>query len=229
MTKRRTLKQRLNRKVHRDRKNVFVSADFRHLGGYDQVLRALRELVQEGVLVKCGYGIYAKHTATKNVGNVTVEALNRLGVRWHWEGRNEIAFNGNTIVVRDRFNRDIRINGKSVLRQFQTSGNSLQHSREGRTRAIDFILGTINAPRPEPIDSAALRKCIKHSRVPARWAPHLTALFEEVSVDALHDAVICGFTNFEDLYRTSRSIPVLKGKQVEWVKEMADLDLARAA
>ena len=37
---------------------MFLRADFDDLGGYDQVGRALRGLVQKGQLLKLGYGIY---------------------------------------------------------------------------------------------------------------------------------------------------------------------------
>ena len=42
------------------RANVLVRADFQGIGSYDQVGRALRQLVLQGRLMKIGFGIYAR-------------------------------------------------------------------------------------------------------------------------------------------------------------------------
>lgn len=44
-----TLEIRLSKRINRKRSNVFLRADFDDLGGYDQVGRALRQLVRGGV------------------------------------------------------------------------------------------------------------------------------------------------------------------------------------
>jgi hypothetical protein len=49
-----------NRIARNRRATAFVREDFLDLGDYDQVGRALRELVMRGVLVRVSYGIYAK-------------------------------------------------------------------------------------------------------------------------------------------------------------------------
>ena len=39
---------------------VFLREDFKALGGYDQVGRGLRQMIQKGLLVKVGHGVYVK-------------------------------------------------------------------------------------------------------------------------------------------------------------------------
>jgi hypothetical protein len=46
--------------VKRTKAESFLRSDFDRFGGYDQVGRALRALIKEGVLVRIGYGCYAK-------------------------------------------------------------------------------------------------------------------------------------------------------------------------
>ena len=55
-----TLETRLLKRIDRKRGDVFLRADFEDLGGYDQVGRALRQLVRDGRLVKVGQGLYAR-------------------------------------------------------------------------------------------------------------------------------------------------------------------------
>lgn len=47
-------------RIARRRDDVFLTREFRDLGGDDQMLRVLRGLVQEGRLVRLGYGVYGR-------------------------------------------------------------------------------------------------------------------------------------------------------------------------
>jgi hypothetical protein len=58
MPRRRTLRERIEERIARRRADVFLTREFRDLGGEDQVLRALRGKVREGQLVRLGYGVY---------------------------------------------------------------------------------------------------------------------------------------------------------------------------
>lgn len=49
-----SLKQQVQQKLTRSKREVFLRADFEMLGGYEQVGRALRQLVAEGKLLKIG-------------------------------------------------------------------------------------------------------------------------------------------------------------------------------
>lgn len=69
---------------------AFVREDFLDLAGYDQVGRALRELVKRGRLVRVGYGIYGKArpstvtgkpVPTKPVIAIATEGLRKVGYK----------------------------------------------------------------------------------------------------------------------------------------------------
>jgi hypothetical protein len=83
-----SLQTRIMKRIDRKRGDVFLRADFKDLGGYDQVGRVLRELVRQGMLLKVGYGVYTravkspfsdKSVPPKGLATLT-EALKRLGV-----------------------------------------------------------------------------------------------------------------------------------------------------
>lgn len=88
-----TIKSRIATKIRRSRKEVFKRSDFRKIANYDQAGRALRELTNERVLIKIGYGLYAKArinritgkqmlTAPGGFAQVAKEALKRLNIPW---------------------------------------------------------------------------------------------------------------------------------------------------
>jgi hypothetical protein len=57
MPRRRTLRERIVGRIARRQGDA---REFRDLGGEDQVLRALRDLMREGQLVRLGYGVYGR-------------------------------------------------------------------------------------------------------------------------------------------------------------------------
>ncbi len=123
-----SLEERVARRIARKRGDVFLREDFRDLGGYDQVGRALRGLTRKGQLVKVGYGIYArarpsaidgKPTPVKGIRDLAAEALGRLGVETaptrleqaYNDGRSTQVPTGRVIGVRGRVRRQITYNG----------------------------------------------------------------------------------------------------------------------
>lgn len=85
-----SIKDRISKSIKASKANVFVRSDFKKFGGYDQVGRALKEVIENGSLVKMGYGVYSK--AEKSalsgkpipVATVTEAGLvvmNKLGVK----------------------------------------------------------------------------------------------------------------------------------------------------
>lgn len=63
----------MRNRIRRSRLSVFVRSDFEDLEeqyDYDQVGRALRKMVQEGILIKAGYGLYVKATRSRFSGRV---------------------------------------------------------------------------------------------------------------------------------------------------------------
>ena len=131
-----TLETRLLKRIDRKRGDVFLRADFDDLGGYDQVGRALRQLVREGRLVKVGQGLYARARpsitsgAPVPVGGLSAlkAALRRVGVET-LPSRLEQAYNaGDTTQVPTG-----RVVGVSrrVRRKIGYGGFSLSFERAG--------------------------------------------------------------------------------------------------
>ncbi|MBN73407.1 MAG: hypothetical protein CME32_29475 [Gimesia sp.] len=80
MKKRKSLKSKMAYRIKRSRGSVFLLGDFSDLAGRDQVLRALRMLIAEGLIVKIGYGLYARAKISKISGRLLPEkSLPELG------------------------------------------------------------------------------------------------------------------------------------------------------
>jgi hypothetical protein len=84
-----TIRDRIARRIRRTRRtDVFVRDDFADFGAYDVVGRELRKLAGEGLLVKVGYGLYARAKRSVLSGEpipsaplieIGYQALRRLG------------------------------------------------------------------------------------------------------------------------------------------------------
>ena len=55
-----TAVDRVYQKIKRSRRYIFERKDFDGFASYDQIGRALRQLVKQGELIKLGYGLYTK-------------------------------------------------------------------------------------------------------------------------------------------------------------------------
>jgi uncharacterized protein DUF6088 len=87
-----TLRQRVAVRIARRRDDAFLTREFLDLGGERQVLRALRELTEQGSLIRLGYGVYGRAEmssltqqpmlAGDGFGSVARRALDKLKVRW---------------------------------------------------------------------------------------------------------------------------------------------------
>ncbi|MFZ2447584.1 MAG: hypothetical protein WAW37_14610 [Syntrophobacteraceae bacterium] len=124
------LETRVMKRIARKRGDVFLRADFRDLGGYDQVGRALRGLVRNGQLLKVGYGVYTRAVKTpfsdkpvppKGLATL-IEALKRLGVEItqtrleqdYDAGRTTQVPTGRVVAVRGRVRRKLGYDGVSL-------------------------------------------------------------------------------------------------------------------
>lgn len=85
-----TTEERIRRSVLRRKADVFIRADFDRFGSPAQITRALRRLVDSGLLVKLGVGVYAKAKKSaisdaiipiRPVEVLAPVALQKLGVR----------------------------------------------------------------------------------------------------------------------------------------------------
>lgn len=83
-----TIADAIEGKVRCSKRNIFLRADFRSLGSYGAVGRALRQNTKSGKLVQIGHGLYAKAELSPLTGKpapivgikrLAIEALARLG------------------------------------------------------------------------------------------------------------------------------------------------------
>ena len=90
MKKPRTIKSKILLRISLKQDKVFLRGDFDDIGGYDQVGRALAQLVSSNQIIKIGYGLYAKSKISTISGKVVPvvslpdlakEALNKIGVK----------------------------------------------------------------------------------------------------------------------------------------------------
>lgn len=105
--------------------------DFIDLGGYDQVGRALLRLTRKGVIIKIGYGLYAKAKISSLTGEpmlieplpiLAKEAMKRLGIKVsptkaeldYQAGKTTQVPTGRLIGVKGRVNRKIGYKGASI-------------------------------------------------------------------------------------------------------------------
>jgi hypothetical protein len=92
--KKQTLRDKIEARIARKPSDdVFLTREFRNLGGETQVLRALRDMIADGRLVRLGYGIYGRARPSSLSGQpvlssrdgflgVARQALDKLGVAW---------------------------------------------------------------------------------------------------------------------------------------------------
>lgn len=126
-----TLETQMVERIDRKRRDVFLRADFDDLGGYDQVGRALRQLVRNGRLLRIGSGLYARTrrstidgspTPVKGLRDLVDEALRRLGIQTtptrleqaYSAGKTTQVPSGRRVAVNKRVRRKVGYNGVLV-------------------------------------------------------------------------------------------------------------------
>lgn len=133
-TPQKSLKAKIETRIAKKRgDDVFLTREFRDLGGEDQVLRALRELVRGNQLIRLGYGVYGRAVVSSLTGEPILfsrngfagaarQALSKLGVSWepseaeraYNEGRSTQIPVNPVVRVKGRFSRRLR-DGKQEL------------------------------------------------------------------------------------------------------------------
>ena len=125
------LESRMKYRIKRAGGSVFLRGDFLDLSGYDQVGRVLSGLVRQGVLIKLGYGLYAraklssltgKCVPEKSLSRLAVEAMEKLGVdvalskaeKDYNAGLTTQVPTGRLIAVNGRISRKIGYDGKYI-------------------------------------------------------------------------------------------------------------------
>lgn len=134
MTRRKTLRERIEARIARKGDDVFLTREFADLGGEDQVLRALRGLVRDGRLVRLGYGVYGRAIQSRLSGEPMLysssgflgaarQALDKLGVKWeptdaeraYNEGRSTQIPVNPAVRVKGRFSRQLRYRNAELV------------------------------------------------------------------------------------------------------------------
>ena len=129
MSRKITLEQRVAKRIARQKSPVVLREDLADLGGYDQVGRALRNLTAQGLILKIGYGLYARTKPSSRAPGERIpeqplvpylarEALARLGVEvaptrlesLYLQGKHNQVLTGRVIGVRSRIRRKIGYN-----------------------------------------------------------------------------------------------------------------------
>ncbi|MBR0969695.1 DUF6088 family protein [Bradyrhizobium japonicum] len=135
MPRKLTLRQKIEHRIARkEGEDVFLTREFKKLGGEDQVLRTLRTLVDEGQLVRLGYGIYGRARPSSLSGKavlssregflgVAQQALDKLGVEWepteaqraYNEGRSTQVPVNPVVRIKGRFSRHLRYRNAELV------------------------------------------------------------------------------------------------------------------
>lgn len=131
-----SLKSKVKYRISRSKSVVFTPKDFFDLSGRDQVGRALRQLVNDEILIKFGQGLYAKAKRSSLTGKLipikpltelAKEALsNKLNVqvvtamdieRYNNDQTTQVP-TGRVIAVKGRVSRKMAYDGKSIKYQY---------------------------------------------------------------------------------------------------------------
>lgn len=105
-----TINRQVQTRVKRSKGSVFLRSDFKDIADYDQVGRALRELVREGLLIRIGYGLYARARINRITGNVmadnpsgpdgvVIEAMEKLGVEYQLDDLSRMNLSGDSTQI----------------------------------------------------------------------------------------------------------------------------------
>ncbi|MDC0601901.1 DUF6088 family protein [Aliiglaciecola sp.] len=105
-----TIQSRIQTRVKRSKRSVFLRSDFKDIADYDQVGRGLRNLVSDGLLMKIGYGLYVRARVNRITGKlmpdnaagadgVVIEAMEKLGVDYQFDDLSNLNFSGNSTQI----------------------------------------------------------------------------------------------------------------------------------
>jgi hypothetical protein len=133
--RRQSLRERIAARIVCSGDDVFLTREFRRLGCERHVHRALHQLVEEGRLIRLGYGVYGRAEISRLTGRPMLaapggfadtarRALDKLGVAWkptefqraYSEGRStQMPVNAVVWVVNSRVTRKIRHQGNELV------------------------------------------------------------------------------------------------------------------
>jgi len=128
-----TIANKVKTRINRSKHYVFDRADFTDIAGYDQVGRELRKFVNNGLLLRIGYGLYTKARTNSITGEimpaspggadgVILEAIEKLGVDYKFDDFSQRSINGDSlqipasfqIITDSRFKRKIVVSNRAI-------------------------------------------------------------------------------------------------------------------
>jgi len=132
------LEKRIQFRIKKSKESVFMLPDFLDLSDRDQIMRALRKLIKQGLMIKVGQGVYVKAETSIITGKlVPVLSLQEIGKcvakklkikiipnkyeLWYNQGIITQVPTGNVISILGRINRKIGFNG--VYIRYETVRN----------------------------------------------------------------------------------------------------------
>lgn len=134
MPRRNSLQAKLEQRIAERSDDVFLTREFADLGGERQVLRALKNEIEAGRLIRLGYGVYGRAKPSRLSGKPMLaaaggfneaarSALTKLGVAWtpaEWEiayneGRSTQVPVNPMVRVKGRFSRRLSYGGKPLI------------------------------------------------------------------------------------------------------------------
>ncbi len=126
------IESRVARSIGRSSAEVFMRGDFKAIGSYAQIGKALNSLTAQGRLLRLGYGVYAKacpntlfggRMPRKSLESLAIETLKKLGVpirlgraaREYNEGSTQIPVHVCYDTGTRRISRKIKVGGEEVM------------------------------------------------------------------------------------------------------------------
>jgi hypothetical protein len=123
-----TLEKKIQYRVKRQKKSVFMLKDFSDLSDKNQIMRALKKLIKKNLLVKIGQGLYARARISllnntpipeKDITTLAIETMKKLKIKVS-PSSYDLMYNtkestqvptGRVISVNSRISRKIGFNG----------------------------------------------------------------------------------------------------------------------
>lgn len=126
-----TIEKQIISKIEKSSQSVFIRKDFENIGSYSHVSKVLKTLLEEKVLIKIGYGIYAKTKKCSLSGKIipekplmdlAKELLYRLDIKTiqtdyekdYNEGKSTQIPTGRVIRIKGKFLRKISYNNINI-------------------------------------------------------------------------------------------------------------------
>ena len=132
----RNVKEAVLREIRCSDDAVFLRSEFNDFGSYDQVGRVLRRLVDEGALIRAGYGVYVKAikssisgrpVPTLSLAEVGYRALKKLGVEANLDKMSERYNSGKSTQIPAKV--AFKVKNRNIKRKIYLGNRSIEYER----------------------------------------------------------------------------------------------------